>query len=146
MSAELLYALEQLEKEKGIDKEIIIEALEQALLSAYKKNFGSAQNVEVSIDRRTGEIRVYALKTIVEEIIDSAEEMSLEQAKRFGPDFEIGDMVEVEVTPKKFGRIAAQTAKQVVMQRIREAERGLIFDEFSNREEDIVNGVVSRFD
>jgi N utilization substance protein A len=146
MSAELLYALEQLEKEKGIDKEIIIEALEQALISAYKKNFGSAQNVEVSIDRRTGEIRVYALKTIVEEIIDSAEEMSLEQAKRFGPDFEIGDMVEVEVTPKKFGRIAAQTAKQVVMQRIREAERGLIFDEFSNREEDIVNGVVSRFD
>ena len=90
MSAELLYALEQLEKEKGIDKEIIIEALEQALISAYKKNFGSAQNVEVSIDRRTGEIRVYALKTIVEEIIDSAEEMSLEQAKRFGPDFEIG--------------------------------------------------------
>ncbi|MGI6123262.1 MAG: transcription termination factor NusA [Acetivibrionales bacterium] len=146
MSAELLYALDQLEKEKGIDKEIIIDALEQALISAYKRNFGSAQNVEVSIDRSTGAIRVYALKTIVDEISDSATEMSLEQAKRFGPDFEIGDMVEVEVTPKKFGRIAAQTAKQVVMQRIREAERGLIFDEFSNREEDIVNGVVSRFD
>ncbi|NLE05004.1 MAG: transcription termination/antitermination protein NusA, partial [Crenarchaeota archaeon] len=146
MSAELLYALEQLEKEKGIDKEIIIDALEQALISAYKKNFGSAQSVEVSIDRRTGEIRVYALKSIVEEITDPATEMSLEQANRFGPEFEIGDMVEVEVTPKKFGRIAAQTAKQVVMQRIREAERGLIFDEFSNREEDIVNGVVSRFD
>ncbi len=146
MSAELLYALEQLEKEKGIDKEIIIDALEQALISAYKKNFGSAQSVEVSIDRRTGEIRVYALKSIVEELTDPATEMSLEQANRFGPDFEIGDMVEVEVTPKKFGRIAAQTAKQVVMQRIREAERGLIFDEFSNREEDIVNGVVSRFD
>ena len=146
MSAELLYALEQLEKEKGIDKEIIIDALEQALISAYKKNFGSAQSVEVSIDRRTGEIRVYALKSIVEELTDPATEMSLEQANRFGSDFEIGDMVEVEVTPKKFGRIAAQTAKQVVMQRIREAERGLIFDEFSNREEDIVNGVVSRFD
>lgn len=146
MSAELLYALDQLEKEKGIDKEIIIDALEQALISAYKRNFGSAQNVEVSIDRSTGAIRVYALKTIVDEISDSATEMSLEQAKRFGPDFEIGDMVEVEVTPKKFGRIAAQTAKQVVMQRIREAERGLIFDEFSNHEEDILNGVVSRFD
>lgn len=146
MSAELLFALNQLEKEKGIDKEILIDAIEQALISAYKRNFGSAQNVEVNIERATGEIRVYALKTIVEEVIDTATEMSLEQAKRFGADFEIGDMVEVEVTPRKFGRIAAQTAKQVVMQRIREAERGLIFDEFSNREEDIVNGVVSRFD
>ncbi|NLX63889.1 MAG: transcription termination/antitermination protein NusA, partial [Clostridiaceae bacterium] len=146
MSAELLFALDQLEKEKGIDKETIIDALEQALISAYKKNFGSAQSVEVSIDRNSGQIRVYALKTIVEEVKDAATEMSLEQVQRFGPDFEVGDIVEVEVTPKKFGRIAAQTAKQVVMQRIREAERGLIYDEFSNREEDIVNGVVSRFD
>jgi N utilization substance protein A len=146
MSAELLQALEQLEKERGIDKEILIDALEQALISAYKRNFGSAQNVEVNIERSTGEIRVYALKTIVEEVNDSATEMSLEQAKRFGADFEIGDIVEVEVTPRKFGRIAAQTAKQVIMQRIREAERGIIFDEFSNREEDIVNGIVSRFD
>ncbi|HHY64955.1 MAG TPA: transcription termination/antitermination protein NusA [Clostridiaceae bacterium] len=146
MSAELLFALNQLEKEKGIDKEILIEAIEQALISAYKRNFGSAQNVEVTFDRNTGEIRVYALKTIVEEVKDSATEMSLEQAKRFGPDFEVGDMVEVEVTPRKFGRIAAQTAKQVVMQRIREAERGLIYEEFSNREDDIINGIVSRFD
>jgi len=146
MSAELLFALNQLEKEKGIDKEILIEAIEQALISAYKRNFGAAQNVEVAFDRNTGEIRVYALKTIVEEVKDSATEMSLEQAKRFGPDFEVGDMVEVEVTPRKFGRIAAQTAKQVVMQRIREAERGLIYEEFSNREDDIINGIVSRFD
>jgi N utilization substance protein A len=146
MSAELLHALEQLEKERGIDKEILVDAIEQALISAYKRNFGSAQNVEVNIERSTGEIRVYALKTIVEEVMDNATEMSLEQAKRFGADFEIGDIVEVEVTPRKFGRIAAQTAKQVVMQRIREAERGIIFDEFSNREEDIVNGVISRFD
>ena len=100
----------------------------------------------MSIDRNTGQIRVYALKTIVDEVTDAATEMSIEQARIFGPDFEVGDIVEVEVTPKKFGRIAAQTAKQVVMQRIREAERGLIFDEFANREEDIVNGVVSRFD
>ncbi len=146
MSAELLHALEQLEKERGIDKEILVEAIEQALISAYKRNFGSAQNVEVNLEKSSGEIRVYALKTIVEEVTDSATEMSLEQAKRFGADFEIGDIVEVEVTPRKFGRIAAQTAKQVVMQRIREAERGIIFDEFSNREEDIVNGVISRFD
>lgn len=146
MSAELLHALEQLEKERGIDKEILVDAIEQALISAYKRNFGSAQNVEVNIERTSGEIRVYALKTIVEEVTDTATEMSLEQAKRFGADFEIGDIVEVEVTPRKFGRIAAQTAKQVVMQRIREAERGIIFDEFSSREEDIVNGVISRFD
>lgn len=146
MSAELLLALEQLEKERGINKETLIEALEQALISAYKRNFGSAQNVEVNIDRVTGEIRVYVLKTIVEEVTDPASEISIDQAKRFGADFEVGDIVEVEVTPRKFGRIAAQTAKQVVMQRIREAERGIIYDEFANKEEDIVSGVISRFD
>ncbi len=146
MSAELIHALEQLEKERGIHKDILIEAIEQALISAYKKNFGSSQNVEVNIERSTGDIRVYALKTIVDEVMDPAEEMSLEQAKRFGADFEIGDMVEVEVTPRKFGRIAAQTAKQVVMQRIREAEREIVFGEFASREEDILTGVVSRFD
>jgi N utilization substance protein A len=146
MSAELLHALEQLEKERGINKDILIEALEQALISAYKRNFGSAQNVEVVVDKTTGDIRVYALKTIVAEVKDNSTEMSIAQAKRFGADFEIGDIVEVEVTPRKFGRIAAQTAKQVVMQRIKEAERGIIYDEFSNREEDIVNGIVGRFE
>lgn len=146
MSVELLQALDQLEKERGINKELLLEALEQALISAYKRNFGSSQNVEVGIDKTTGDIRVYALKTIVDEVKDIATEMSLEQAKKFGADFEIGDIVEVEVTPRKFGRIAAQTAKQVIMQRIREAERGIIYEEFSNREEDIVNGIVSRFD
>lgn len=146
MSAELLHALDQLEKERGINKDILIEAIEQALISAYKRNFGSAQNVEVTIDRENGEIRVFTHKTIVEEVQDQANEMSIEQAKRFGADFEVGDIVEVEVTPRKFGRIAAQTAKQVVMQRIREAERGIIYDEFSSREEDIVNGIISRYD
>ena len=146
MSAELIHALEQIEKEKGIHKEILIEAIEIALITAYKRNYGSAQNVEVYIDRLTGDVRVFALKNIVEEITDPSAELSLEQANKFGADFEIGDMVEVEVTPRKFGRIAAQTAKQVVMQRIREAERGIIFEEFSNKEEDIVSGVISRFD
>ena len=146
MSAELLQALDQLEKERGINKDILIDAIEQALISAYKRNFGSAQNVEVMIDKTNGEVRVFTHKTIVEEVLDAVAEMSLEQAKRFGADFEIGDIVEVEVTPRKFGRIAAQTAKQVVMQRIREAERGIIYDEFSSREEDIVNGIISRYD
>ncbi len=146
MSAELIHALEQLEKERGIHKDILIEAIEQALISAYKKNFGTNQNVEVTIEQTTGDIRVFALKTIVDEVMDPAEEMSLDQAKRFGADFEIGDMVEVEVTPRKFGRIAAQTAKQVVMQRIREAERDIVFGEFASKEEDILTGVVSRYD
>lgn len=146
MSAELLQALEQLEKERGIDKEVLVDALEQALISAYKRNFGSAQNVEVNIEKSTGDIRVYALKTIVDTVNDPSAELSLEQAHKFDSSFEVGDIVEVEVTPRKFGRIAAQTAKQVIMQRIREAERGIIYDEFSNREEDIVSGVVSRFE
>ncbi|MDI9514094.1 MAG: transcription termination factor NusA [Bacillota bacterium] len=146
MSAELLHALEQLEKERGINKDILVDAIEQALISAYKRNFGSAQNVEVVIDRTTGDVRVFTHKTIVGEVTDPANEMSIDQAKRFGADFEIGDIVEIEVTPRKFGRIAAQTAKQVVMQRIREAERGIIFDEFSSKEEDIVNGIIGRFD
>ena len=93
-----------------------------------------------------GDVRVFTHKTIVGEVTDPANEMSIDQAKRFGADFEIGDIVEIEVTPRKFGRIAAQTAKQVVMQRIREAERGIIFDEFSSKEEDIVNGIIGRFD
>lgn len=146
MSAELIHALEQIEKEKGISKEILIEAIEVALITAYKRNFGTSQNVEVYIDRLTGDVRVYAVKSIVEEVTDPASELSLEQANKFGADFEIGDMVEVEVTPRKFGRIAAQTAKQVVMQRIREAERGIIFEEFSSKEEDIITGVISRYD
>lgn len=146
MSAELIHALEQIEKEKGIGKEVLIDAIEAALITAYKRNFGSAMNVEVYIDRLTGDVHVFALKNIVEKVKDPATELSLEQAKQFGPDFEIGDVVEVEVTPRKFGRIAAQTAKQVVMQRIREAERGLIYEEFSNKEDDIVSGVVTRFE
>ncbi|NLN65151.1 MAG: transcription termination/antitermination protein NusA [Clostridiaceae bacterium] len=146
MSAELIRALEQIEKEKGVSKEILIEAIEVALITAYKRNYGTTQNVEVYIDRLTGDVRVFAVKSIVEEVTDPSAELSLEQANKFGADFEVGDMVEVEVTPRKFGRIAAQTAKQVVMQRIREAERGIIFEEFSSKEEDIVTGVISRFE
>lgn len=146
MSAELIHALEQIEKEKGISKEILIDAIEAALITAYKRNYGSANNVEVYIDRLTGDVRVFALKNIVENVTDPSSELSLEQANKFSADFEVGDIVEVEVTPRKFGRIAAQTAKQVVMQRIREAERGIIFEEFSSKEEDIITGVISRFE
>ncbi|MCX7923893.1 MAG: transcription termination factor NusA [Clostridia bacterium] len=144
MSAELILALEQIEKEKGIEKEILIEAIEAALISAYKRNFGSSQNVKVVIDRSSGDVRVYALKKVTERPINDLLEISIDEAKKLDGRLEEGDMAEIEVTPRKFGRIAAQTAKQVVVQRIREAERGIIFDEFHNKESDIVTGIIQR--
>ena len=146
MNADFMQAIEQLGKEKGIAPEIIFDALEAALISAYKRNFGSAQNVHVSLDRVTGEIHVYARKTVVAEVTTDCLEMALTEARQLDPRYEIDDIVEVEVTPKNFGRIAAKTAKQVVVQRIREAERGMIYDEFSNRESDIVTGIVQRIE
>ncbi|NLV36662.1 MAG: transcription termination/antitermination protein NusA [Clostridiaceae bacterium] len=144
MSAELILALEQLEKDKGIEMEVLIEAIEAALISAYKKNFGSTQNVRVSIDRESGDIRVFALKTVKSGPDIEEGEISLEEARALNNAYEEDDIAEIEVTPRKFGRIAAQTAKQVVMQRIREAEREIIFDEFSNKEGDIVTGIIQR--
>jgi len=141
-----MQAFEQLGKEKGIAPEILFDAIEAALISAYKRNFGSAQNVRVSLDRTTGEIHVYARKNIVETVTDPRLEMKLPEAKAIDLRYELGDIVEVEVTPKDFGRIAAQTAKQVVVQRIREAERGIIYEEFSNRESDILTGIVQRIE
>ncbi|WP_093687397.1 transcription termination factor NusA [Sporolituus thermophilus] len=146
MNAEFMQAFEQLGKEKGIAPEILFDAIEAALISAYKRNFGSAQNVRVSLDRTTGEIHVYARKTVVEVVKDPRLEMSLEEARAIDVRYELDDVVEIEVTPKDFGRIAAQTAKQVVVQRIREAERGIIYEEFSNRESDIVTGIVQRIE
>ncbi len=144
MSAELIQALEQLEKEKGIEKEVLIEAIEAALISAYKRNFGSTQNVKISIDRESGDVRVFALKKVSSSPEDENGDISLEEAKKINIGYEEEDIAEIEVTPRKFGRIAAQTAKQVVMQRIREAERGIIFDEYYNKEGDIVTGIIQR--
>lgn len=141
-----MQAFEQLGKEKGIAPDLLFDAIEAALISAYKRNFGSAQNVRVSLDRTTGDIHVYARKTVVEYVEDSRLEISLEEAKTIDVRYEVDDIVETEVTPKNFGRIAAQTAKQVVVQRIREAERGIIYEEYSNRESDIVTGIVQRIE
>lgn len=141
-----MQAFEQLGKEKGIAPEILFDAIEAALISAYKRNFGSAQNVRVSLDRTTGEIHVYARKTVVEKVQDDRLEMSLMEAQGINQHYELDDVIEIEVTPRNFGRIAAQTAKQVVVQRIREAERGIIYEEFSSRESDIVTGVVQRIE
>lgn len=146
MNFEFIEALEQIEKDKGVKKDILIEAIEAALISAFKRNYGTTQNVRVDIDRESGEIKVFALKNIVEEVTDSTMEMTLEEAKKISKKYKLNDVVEFEVTPKTFGRIAAQTAKQVVMQRIREAERGIIFEEFSSREGDIISGIIQRID
>ena len=139
-------AFRELGKEKGIAPEVLFDAIEAALISAYKRNFSSAQNVRVSLDRTTGEFHVYARKTIVETLENDIIEMSLDEVRQDNPAYEIGDIIEIEVTPADFGRIAAQTAKQVVVQRIREAERGIIYEEFSNRESDIITGIVQRIE
>jgi N utilization substance protein A len=146
LNAEFLGALEDLERERGIDKEVLLEAIEAALISAYRRNYGGAgaTNVRVHLDRTTGEPEVFQVRTVVEEVTDPRTQVDLREARREDPSMQVGDVVETNVTPKAFSRIAAQTAKQVVMQRIREAERGLIYQEFQSREGDIVTGVVQR--
>ncbi|MGQ0549873.1 MAG: transcription termination factor NusA [Armatimonadota bacterium] len=147
MNAELLRALDQLEEEKGITKDIIFEAIEAALLSAYKKNFGAtAQNMRIEMERDTGEMRAYQVRTVVEDVDDPTLQIALSQVREWDPSAQVGEMVEVEVTPKDFGRIAAQTAKQVIVQRVREAERELVYKEFRDREGDIVTGIVQRIE
>ena len=144
MNAELVGALNELEKERGIPKEIVFDAIEAALVSAYKRNNGNAEDVRVEFVEGSAEFRVFARKTVVEEVADEANEIQLEEARKIDESVSLNDVVEIEVTPADFGRIVAQTAKQVVIQRIREAERSLIFEEFSNREGDIVTGIVQR--
>lgn len=144
MNLEFIEALYEIERERGIEREILFEAIEAALISAYKRNYGSSQNVTAKVNRETGDMEVLSRKLVVEEIEDPTLEVSLEDAKEIDPSYQLGEFVEYEVTPKDFGRIAAQTAKQVVVQRIREAERTMVYDEFSSREGDIVTGVVRR--
>ena len=146
MNADFVQAIFELGKEKGISPELLYQAVEEALITAYKKNFGSSQNVRVDLNKQTGEIHVYARKNVVEAVTDSAQELSLDEARKINPNYEVNDIIEIEVTPRNFGRIAAQNAKQVVVQRIREAERGMVFEKFSSRENDIVNGVVQRLE
>lgn len=144
MNKEFILAIDELEKEKEISKDLLIEAIESALVSAYKKNYGTSQNVRVIIDRETGDIDVLMRKDVVEEVQDPFIEVSLEEAKEIDPEYELGDAIEYQVTPKDFGRIAAQTAKQVVVQRIRETERGMVYDDFINRQSEVVTGIVHR--
>ncbi|MCI2061978.1 MAG: transcription termination factor NusA [Eubacteriaceae bacterium] len=144
MNKEFIEAIDALEKEKGISKEMLFEAIESALISAYKKNYGANGNVGVEMDREEGEITVYMRMDVVDEVEDESVQISVEDAKEIDPAYEVGDVVEYQVKPEDFGRIAAQTAKQVVVQRIREAERGMIFDNYIEKTGEVVTGTVQR--
>ncbi|AGB19019.1 transcription termination factor NusA [Thermoanaerobacterium thermosaccharolyticum] len=146
MNSEFIEALDQICKDKGIPKDTMFEAIEAALVSAYKKNYGTAQNVKVKMDRETGDVKVYAQKTVVENVYNDLLEISLEDAQKLSKKYQVGDVVDIEVTPKSFGRIAAQNAKQVVVQRIREAERGIVYEDFLSKESEIVTGIVERIE
>ncbi|HIY04637.1 MAG TPA: transcription termination factor NusA [Candidatus Anaerotignum merdipullorum] len=142
--AEFIEALHLIEKEKGIDKEIIFEAIEASLVSACKKNFGSNQNIKVMIDRESGNVACYAQREVVEEVLDEQNEISLAAARVLNPEYQIGDVVDLEVTPRDFGRVAAQTAKQVVVQKFREAEREILYNQYITKEREVVTAIVQR--
>ena len=143
---ELILALDELEKEKGIKKEYLLESIETALVTAYKRNFDALENVKVVMDKKTGATHVYAIKEVMKRANDDALEISLEEAKKINKELEIGDNVEVEIVPKDFGRIAAQTAKQVIVQKLREAERDILYTEFNDRKGEIVSGIIQKAD
>ena len=144
---EFFAAIRQIEQEKGIPAGYMMEKITQALASAYKRDHeGAGDNIEVKANPDTGEVKMYVLKDIVEEVDDPATEIALSDAQRAIPHAQLGDVVRIEVKPKNFGRIAAQTARQVIIQGIREAERGMVYDEFSSKEHEILTGVVTRID
>lgn len=143
-NVDLLGAITELERERGISRDTLLEAVEAALVSAYKSNYKTSENVLARIDRRNGQIEMFVVKRVANEVLDATQEIPLQEAVRIDPAYQAGDTIEFPVVLKDFGRIAAQTAKQVVVQRIREAERGMIYDEFIQREGDIVTGVVQR--
>ncbi len=143
---ELVLAIDELEKEKGIKKDYLMESIESALVTAYKRNFNSEENVKVIMDKETGASHLYSVKEIVEHVEDSTLQISLAEAKKINKTLEIGDSVDIELVPKNFGRIAAQTAKQVIIQKLREAEREVIFSEYNERKGEIVSGIVQKSD
>ena len=143
-SKEFLDSLNLVAKEKGIDKEVVFEAIEASLVSACKKNFGTSQNIKVVIDRESGNVACYAQKTVASPVEDPQLEISLEMARVLNPNYVVGDVVDLEVTPKDFGRISAQTAKQVVVQKFREAEREILFNQYITKEREVVTAIVQR--
>lgn len=146
-STELIAAMDELEKESGIQKEYLLESIETALVTAYKRNFDcDDENVKITMDKQTGEIHVYMQKEVVEEVENDKTQLSLEQAQVIDKKYKIGDIVEKELIPKNFGRIAAGTAKQVIIQKIREASREFLYNEFSQRKGEIISGIIQKAD
>ena len=143
---ELILALEELEKEKGIKKEYLLESIETALVTAYKRNFDSLENVRVEMDKQTGATHVYSIKEVMKKANDEDTEISVKEAQKINSDLKEGDTVEVEIVPRNFGRIAAQTAKQVIIQKLRELEREIVFNEFNERKGEIVSGIIQKAD
>jgi N utilization substance protein A len=146
MNGELIAGIEYLEREKGIDKEVLMGAIESAILSASKKSIGPARDVRVAIERKTGDIKAFAKVTVVERVRAPHDEISLNKAREIKPDAQLEEVIEIEVTPKDFGRIAAQTAKQAMLQKIRQAEKDKVYEEYKDRIGDIVSGTVRRFE
>ena len=146
MNKEFIIALEELEKTKNVDKRIILEALEKALVKSYQKNYDNNENVDVSIDDETGEIEVYSLKNVVDEVNEPIAEISKTKAKEIDPKLELGDICRVKIAPKNFGRVAAQTARNIVIQKIRDAQRDSVYSEYLDRANEIITGVVQRED
>lgn len=143
---DLIMAMEELENERGIAKDYLLESLEVALISAYKKNFDAAENEKITIDSQTGEIHIYAQKEVVETIEDEKLQISLEDARKIDKKANLGDTINIEIEPKNFGRIAAQAAKQHIIQKIREAERNMIFNEYNDKKGEIVTGIIQKAD
>ena len=146
MSKALIAGINQVATDKGLDREVIFQAIEAALISAYKRNYGSIANVTSEVDRQSGEMRVYAEREVVEEVINARTEITLGDARKLYPTAKLGDVVKVESKPDNFGRIAAQTAKQVILQRIREAERDTVFENFAHRVGEVINAQVRSTD
>lgn len=144
MNTELIEALNVLEKEKSISKEVIFEAIENSLITAYKNNYGKADNVTVTVDRVTGDFSIVAEKTVVEQVVDPAIEIDLVKAKKMSGKYELGDVVKIDVKSREFGRISTQIAKNIILQKIREEERKVIFDQYYEKEKDVVTGIVQR--
>lgn len=146
MNKELLNAIAFLSKEKGVSTDVICDSLEAVLITAYKKEPEANPLADVELNRETGDYRIVAVKTVVEDVVNDHGEISLEDARKLNPEYEVGDVVNVDVTPSNFGRIAAQAAKQVMIQRLREAERSIVYDEFYNRTDDIITGLIQRIE
>ena len=146
MNEDFMLALDELEKEKNIDKEIILDALEKALVKSYQKNYDNAENVDVVIDKETGSIEVFALKDVVENVDNRVNEISLKDAKEIDKNLEIGDVARIKIAPKNFGRVAAQTARNIVIQKIRDAQRDSVYGEYVDRENEMITGTIQRED